>query len=144
MVVDGRHLIPEIHHQPQKINSSEGAQYQYLSHLLRLESCLPVTAWRIPHVMSVVRTPLNVEAWSRALEGHEDTKFVRYLLNGLTEGFRIGHHTLQPSSRNMQSAKDNAIVVEHYLQSEVEKGRIVGPLEADQYTSEPLWGHTKK
>ena len=61
-----------------------------------------------------------------------DRECARYLLTGLSEGFRIGFNYREcehKSARsNMLSAKQNRQVVEEYLREEKEKGRIVSPV----------------
>lgn len=67
----------------------------------------------------------------KALKTHPDRAFARYIVNGLTEGFRIGFRRGSPliSARaNMPSANAHPQVVTNYLQDELAKGRMLGPL----------------
>ena len=77
-----------------------------------------------------VHTPLKVEAWTSRLRGHPDQRFAAYLLQGITEGFRIGFRPGSPlvsAERNMPSAGEHAHVVSDYLREEVSKRRMLGP-----------------
>ena len=60
---------------------------------------------------------------------------MEYLVQGIRQGFRLGFGygevQLRSASRNMQSAEDNAEVVEQYLAKECGLGRVVGPLALD-------------
>lgn len=50
-----------------------------------------------PPELSEVCTPLIVGAWSELLRDHTDRAFVRYVINGLTDGFRIGFSRNSPT-----------------------------------------------
>ncbi len=52
---------------------------------------------------------------------HPDADFVRYILEGLRHGFRIGiqHTFLKSASSNMLSARQNPAVIEDYLCQEM-------------------------
>ena len=47
-------------------------------------------------LLAQVQTPLNKEAWKLALASHPDRAFVRYLIGGISEGFRIGFNCSCP------------------------------------------------
>ena len=103
--------------------------YPYTADLLCLDSCRPQPA-PLPSELSVVSTPLVVPAWEAALHGHPDWAFVRYLLDGLTQGFRIGFnraHPLRSASANMGSAYLHPEVISSYLRRELSLGRMLGP-----------------
>ena len=103
--------------------------YSYTADLLCLDSCRPQPA-PLPSELLVVSTPLVVPAWEAALRGHPDWAFVRYLLDGLTQGFRIGFnraHPLRSASANMGSAYLHPEVISSYLQRELSLGRMLGP-----------------
>ena len=94
-----------------------------------LDSCRPRDA-PLPQELTIVSTPLVVPAWEKALQAHPDRAFVRYILDGLTCGFRIGFNrsaALQSSSANMASARFHPEVVTDYLQKELSLGRMLGP-----------------
>ena len=68
-----------------------------------------------------VQTPLNEQAWQLALASHPDRTFVRYLIRGISYGFRISFNRscpLQSSHQNMLSAHEHPEVVQAYLDKE--------------------------
>ena len=84
----------------------------------------------LPQELTVVQTPLVVDAWSSALQTHPDRAFARYIVNGLRRGFRIGFHRPSPlrsASENMGSARLHPEVITDYLQRERTLGRLLGP-----------------
>ena len=103
--------------------------YRYTADLL----CLEFHRLRTPHTskaLAEVSTPLNVKAWSRALAKHPDRAFARYICNGLHSGFRVGFRhgsPLQSASANVPSTRQHPEVIGDYLQSELTKGRMLGP-----------------
>jgi hypothetical protein len=81
-------------------------------------------------LLSSVHGPLKPGAWRVALRDHPDRAFVRYLLRGLAEGFRIGclsSAPLRSAPRNMLSALQHPEVVRAYLTKECALGRMLGP-----------------
>jgi len=67
------------------------------------------------------------------LQPHPDRRFVKFILQGIAEGFRIGFNftkELKSSGGNMDSAYQNSEVVARYIQEEVSLGRMIGPLPA--------------
>ena len=99
----------------------------------------PVRLEDIPDVLRQIHTPLVIHEWRRQLLTHPDSMFQQYILEGLTNGFRIGfnYQALSPRSvqaNNMQSASRNAAVIEERLQTEISLGRVVGPLPLEKYT----------
>ena len=56
---------------------------------------------------------------------------VHFVLNGISEGFRVGFtyrdSVLVPAKQNLQGAITHPAVVEDYLQTELSLGRLVGP-----------------
>lgn len=68
-----------------------------------------------------VHTPLDIAEWRSQLCWHPDREFCQYLIDGLTDGFRIGFnytsHRCQAAKRNMLSAVQNPGVVEQYLKN---------------------------
>ena len=65
-----------------------------------------------------------------ALRTHPDRVFIRILLAGITEGFRIGFNypaPLRSAGTNMHSAVEHPDVVQTYLEGECAKGRMLGP-----------------
>ena len=59
---------------------------------------------------------------------------MKYVVDGITYGFRIGCDTgsLQSAKRNMLSAGQHPEIIDKYLMEECEKGRVAGPFTADQ------------
>ena len=85
-----------------------------------------------------VTTPLNVEAWCRALRTHPDRQWVDCLLNGMQEGFRIGLHpaaTCSSTHRNLPSSQDHQAIVSAFLQDQVQSGYMLGPYSPDSCPS---------
>ena len=103
-----------------------------------MEACLPSTANATEQWLQAVTTPLREAAWERALEKYPDKEFVRWLLQGIREGFRIGfdrNYSCTPFRRNLRSAQDNPSVVEEYLSKELELGRILGPFNQHMFSN---------
>ena len=73
-------------------------------------------------------TPLRVAAWREALASHPDQEFASYIVQGITEGFRIGFdyngHSCQKASTNLVSAMAHPKVVDDYLGKEGGLDRI--------------------
>ena len=98
------------------------ALYPYSQDLGGLEATLsPVRLEDIPDVLCQIHTPLVIHEWRRQLLTHPDSIFQQYILEGLTNGFRIGFNYQAQSPRsvqaNMQSASRNAAVIEERLQT---------------------------
>ena len=94
--------------------------------------------WYLQFDSRQIHTPLVIHEWRRQLLTHPDNMFQQYILEGLTNGFRIrfNYQALLPRSvqANMQSASRNAAVIEERLQTEISLGRVVGPLPLEKYT----------
>lgn len=93
--------------------------------LLALESRCPPQG---PVCWPVFATPVDVSFWSRMLQGHPDPRFSKYILSGLSQGFRIGFdrsHQLRSVGRNHPSAIQHQEVVAGQLVVEIEVGRIL-------------------
>lgn len=75
-------------------------------------------------------TPVNTKQLCIDLEGHPDRDFVKYLVTGFVDGFDPGiSHLPQLTTecKNNMSAKLRPAVVETLIQSEVDKGFLLGP-----------------
>ena len=63
---------------------------------------------------------------------HPDQAFRDYLLRGMTEGFHVGfdyhNHTCRQAVSNMRSAGENVQVIQEYLEKEIARGRVAGPV----------------
>ena len=91
----------------------------------------PAAPQPLPRPLTMVNTPLRVEAWQSQLRLHPDPDFKQYIVGGITHGFRIGFqyssNSPKGAERNMQSALENPDVIERYLAKECELGRVAGP-----------------
>lgn len=79
--------------------------------------------------VSVV-SPLKAHAFARELASHPDQSAVRFVLDGLRNGFRLGfNHSrkLKSAKKNKPSANQHAEVIDQYLANEVSLGRVLGP-----------------
>ena len=106
--------------------------YPYTRHLWALDGARPPAGYSYPAQLRHVRSPLTARllAWRRALGGHPDGAFARYVLEGIEKGFRIGYDystPLRASARNMQSARLHPGVITEYLSAELAEGRVLGP-----------------
>ena len=96
-------------------------RYQYVGDLMKLQ--LGESCGMIDSRLTSVNTPLNYAAWKQQLQCHLDQDFVEYILNGIQIGFRIGVNPIasfKSAKQNMQSAMENKLVVDEYIQKEVE------------------------
>ena len=76
-------------------------------------------------------SPVDVGRFGMYLRSHPDQRFVQYVLQGLSEGFRIGAEgsiEFQSSARNHSSSRENPEFVSSYIRSECSAGRLLGPL----------------
>ena len=75
--------------------------------------------------------PLPVGAWRGYMVNHPDNRFAKYIVCGLSEGFRSGFdhsHRTRPSNRNMKSAGVNKSVVSGYVAEEMQRTRLLASL----------------
>ena len=82
-------------------------------------------------------TPLLADQFALELQHHPDHQLVNYVLDGISNGFRVGFspsHKLKSAKNNKPSALQHAAVVDEYLAHEVSLGRVAGP-----FTSPPLY-----
>ena len=87
------------------------------------------------HQLLTISTPLVLDAWSRALASHPDQAFARYICEGICWGFRIGFQygsPLKSATSNLESARQHPDIITEYLQSELARGRMLGPFPDDQ------------
>lgn len=81
-------------------------------------------------------TPLQADQFALELQHHPDRQLVNYVLDGISNGFRVGFspsHKLKSAKNNKPSALQHAAVVDEYLANAVSLGRVAGP-----FTSPPL------
>ena len=92
-----------------------------------------------PHLLTInvpleacaIVTPLQQEIWSRYLAKHPNRELVKFFLQGLSKGFRIGFDNssirLKSARSNLQSAQLHPDVVDKYLQAEIALTCVAGP-----------------
>ena len=94
-----------------------------------LDSCRAV--WRIPPELDTpVSTSLRIGEWRSRLSSHPDQRLANYLVQGISQGFRVGflpNSLLSPAKSNIPSARVYPRVVAAYIEEEVAKGRMLGP-----------------
>jgi hypothetical protein len=107
------------------------AAYPYTESLLKLSQRVPSVRRDVPQGLCKIQTPLVKAEWAKELSNHPDQKYAQYLLQGITEGFRVGFRygdsVCRSAESNMQSAQQNPEVVDSYLAKEVQLGRVVAP-----------------
>lgn len=89
--------------------------------------CLSPTV-SLPPVSAV--SPLKPDRFEHELRGHPDRGQVRYVLEGLRTGFRLGFTpvgNLKSAKRNKPTAYKHGGVIDSYLADEVRLGRGAGP-----------------
>ena len=126
IVVGEDAAVPELIGNPQDI----------LPDITWLEKWLEITATptivpKIPPSACVISTPLLLPAWTDLLAGHPNQKLVKFFLDGISNGFRLGFdHTkfiLKSAGRNLPAAVAHPEVVIEYLQHEISMKRVAGP-----------------
>ena len=83
---------------------------------------------KVPHIS----TPIDSSILHKYLQSHPDKNFTNYLLNGLKQGFHTGIQELPSTTlecKNLLSASSQPEVTTQLIQSEVEKGFLIGPLD---------------
>ena len=101
-------------------------KYTYLSHLLAFQNLHPIQACpAIPDSCKEIITPLKLYEWGQLLSTHPDKEFVRYILQGIQDGFRIGYdrNCTRVSAKHNLPPRNPAAITE-YLQNELRLGRI--------------------
>ena len=89
----------------------------------------------------MVTTPLAVSQWASRLEHHPDQRFVKYVIQGIQSGFKVGCSPSSPfrsAKHNMHSAQVHFEIIDRYIADEIQLGRIVGPI------SQPLGVHLNR
>ena len=76
-------------------------------------------------------TPINAEKLQHELYFHPDQTQADYVISGLSNGFHLGFNpravSLKSARQNMPSASLQPSVIDQYLLTELEKGRVAGP-----------------
>ena len=95
----------------------------------------PKTDWPTHPLPVNITTPVNIPRFALLLRHHPDPGMVRYLIDGLTNGFDIGASEVPTSSRpkNHRLALDHPEEVTKAIVEELKNGHIAGP-----FTSPPL------
>ena len=98
---------------------------------------LPLT-----HALSIIPspcTPLHHSLLASLLASHPSPAWAIYLLEGLTQGFRIGYwgNNLARTAPNLQSAL--AHVIQNYLTAECQAGHTAGPSPHSPPSSPTHW-----
>ena len=106
----------------------------YMEDLQVLNSMTPpLESAKLPERFTRVVTPLKSEVWERYLQALPDKECAQYMVNGLSQGFRVGFNyrvcTYSSARCNMLSDLLHPKVIDDYLQEEVERGRILGPID---------------
>jgi len=99
-------------------------------HLKKNTSELPM----VPQAACNINTPLNIGSWQHYLSTYPNQELVKYFLERIFKGFRIGLVTpIYPhrsAQKNLQAALLRPEVVDKYLQTELTLNRISGPFSA--------------
>ena len=109
--------------------------YCYIDDLKVIEQCR-CDSRALPAAALKISTPLRVESWREMLRDHPDKQYVKYILDGIEHGFRIGFNGnkspgLQSATNNMQSASEHDLVISDYLHDECMEGHIAGPFSSN-------------
>ena len=92
--------------------------------------CVPFLAI-LPPVSAV--TPLQAEQFAWELRLHPHPQQVRFVLDGIRHGFKLGFcpaQKLKAAKTNKPSALQHQSVIDDYLANEVSLGRVAGPFES--------------
>ena len=121
-------LCPELLTTVQHVHQSLYT-YSYTQQLCRLDSFVSSTKNIVSNFCPQIVTPLHWKPWRQALLTHPDRVYVKYILDGISEGFRVGfdhaNSPLRSSPGNMRSAVQNPQVVQDYLVKEQLAGRVI-------------------
>ena len=100
--------------------------YYYTDRLLSLNSSSTNTSHHLISYLSLsANSPLIPSQWQQELRHHPDKKYIKYILQGIEEGFKIefsDSQILQPSTSNLSTP--NPSVITDYLAKEVFLNRM--------------------
>ena len=86
---------------------------------------------QVPPAACRITTLLHSDVWHHMLASHPDQNLIKFFIEGVTEGFRIGFNyqctTLKPARKNMHSANLHPTVVTEYLKTELNQNRAASP-----------------
>lgn len=92
---------------------------------MQLQACVNPSPTPLPTALTRIVTPLNPVVWAQWLQSHPDQAYVSYLINGITQGFRIGFqynsHKCIPAKSNHPSANDHPDIISKALEVELKK-----------------------
>ena len=132
---------------PLKKKKKKGA-YPYMRDLIGLQSFKPISPPRPrAEVLNRISTPLKQQAWQQQLASHPDKTFADYIINGISEGFRIGFnraHTLKATKANIKSPREHPEIIGDYLSKELSKGRTIELHPLDITTNQQIWGYSQE
>ena len=104
-------------------------KYRYVDDLCTLESTSVLPLVPVSSDCRLVISPLKPDVWEAYLSPHPDRRYVRYLVDGIRNGFHIGcgadRSQLRSAKRNMLSAENHPSVIERYLREELSHGRLM-------------------
>lgn len=111
----------------------KGSCYSFTQDLLRLNALSEEGVQAsLPSQCMNIATPLKVAVWRDLLSAFPDRKFADYIVQGIENGFCIGADRAaflaRSANRNMPSAREHADIISTYLELEVARGRMAGPL----------------
>lgn len=85
----------------------------------------------LPNVIAICR--LNYYKFCSELQFHPNQDQAHYVLQGILHGFRIGFDApvnLKQSKKNKPSAYQHPVVIDAYLNNEIQLGRVAGPFDS--------------
>ena len=104
-------------------------QYPYTQQLLSLGKNYPQHTKILPEELYQINSPVRLSVWQEELARHPDQAFAQYIIQGLSQGFRIGYQhktsSLKPAKYNILSASQHPDVVSSYLHEELRLNRVV-------------------
>ncbi len=100
-------------------------------------------------VIARARSPLNYAYFEKHLIDHPDRQFVDFILKGIRQGVDIGYQGQWRSltSPNWPSSLANKKMVTHFIQEQIELGRVAGPWDHplfDFFVASPLGAVPKR
>ena len=85
---------------------------------------------QVPAAAQQIYTPLICANWSAALDSYHYQPLVKFMLSGISQGFRVGFNYRQKSaSKNLYCPLEHKEVVDEYLENELSHHRLSGPFQ---------------
>ena len=79
--------------------------------LLTLNASRAMVLHRLPETCNAITTPLVHRNWAAALQEHPDREYVSYILEGISQGFKLGvdyaNNSFKSAKANMRSSLTN-------------------------------------